>query len=276
MKARYEVDPDDPRAPPLELWDAMSAIERARVVDALPSEFPRTSPPEGDAHRVPKEKAREALGEFFRRKRRRVYLSSELPVYYPGEAMFAPDLVAVLDVDPGPRLRWVTAVEGKGLDFALEVTLRGDRHKDLELNVERCARLGIPEYFVLDLQARRILGHRLDVSRRAYAPVVPQAGRWESEVLGVDLALEEGRVRFYVGSAPLLEAEELVGRLEGHIERLTERERRLEAEAAALEEQVKQLEAGRAAAEAGRAEAEARARALADRLRSLGVDPDDG
>jgi predicted Fe-S protein YdhL (DUF1289 family) len=35
----YVVDPDDPRAPPQEVWERMTADERKRVIDSLPSEF---------------------------------------------------------------------------------------------------------------------------------------------------------------------------------------------------------------------------------------------
>jgi exonuclease III len=50
--AGWVIDPEDPRAPPQELWDRMTPAERQRVVDALPSEFEvsQTSPPEGDFH----------------------------------------------------------------------------------------------------------------------------------------------------------------------------------------------------------------------------------
>lgn len=39
--ASYRLDPDDPRAPSQEQWDAMSEDERKRVVAMLPSELPR-------------------------------------------------------------------------------------------------------------------------------------------------------------------------------------------------------------------------------------------
>ena len=76
----YTLDPDDPRAPSADEWTAMSPSARRVVVAALPSEIPREGAPEGDTHRIPKERALEALREFFRRRKRRVYLSSELPV----------------------------------------------------------------------------------------------------------------------------------------------------------------------------------------------------
>lgn len=33
----YDIDPNDPRAPPQETWDALSSEERRRIVDSLPS-----------------------------------------------------------------------------------------------------------------------------------------------------------------------------------------------------------------------------------------------
>jgi hypothetical protein len=44
----------------------MSAAERKRVVSELPSEID-LGPPEGDPHRVPKQRGLEALDAFFRR-----------------------------------------------------------------------------------------------------------------------------------------------------------------------------------------------------------------
>lgn len=263
----FVVDPADPRAPDQEIWDAMTEDERRIVLADLPSEYPRATPPEGDLHRIPKAKAMEALDEFFRSTGRRVYLSSELPVYYPGERMFAPDLIAVLDVETHPRDKWVVSIEDKGIDLALEVTLRGDRAKDLEDNVQRYARVGIPEYFVYDAVRRRIVGHRLDEASSRYAPVVPQGGRWPSRVLGLDLSVEEGRVRFFHGSAPLLEANELIGRLTRMVDELVQRE----------EQGQLQLEAERVKAETERVKAEterARADRLAARLRELGEELD--
>lgn len=265
----HVVDPLDPRAPSEAEWGAMSERERREVAASLPSELPRLSPPEGDLHRIPKERALEALREHFRRLRRRIYLSSELPVYYPAERVIAPDVLAVLDVEPHPRDRWLVSAEGKGLDLALEIHVAGDAKKDREDNVVRYARLGIPEYFLFEPRASRIVGYRLAPERPGtYARIVPQEGRWASHVLGLELAVEAGRVRFYVGSAPLPEAEELITRLDALVHQLVSRE---EDRNRALEEALAKAEA-----EAERAKAEAeRAARLAARLRELGVDPDE-
>lgn len=254
----------------------MTEGERQAVVDTLPSEPPRALPPEGDAHRIPKSRALEALGEFYRRIRRSVYLSAELPVYYPDEPVFAPDLLAVVDVATHERRSWVTQHEGKGLDFVLEISVSANRKKDFEDNVVRYERLQIPEYFAFDVPRARLAGWRLGSDKpRAYAPIVPQGGRWPSEVLGLDLSLEGGQLRFYHGSAALLDARELITRLSTLVDealhRADEEARRAEEEARRAE-----AEARRAEEEARRAEEEARrAERLAARLRELGIDPDD-
>ena len=267
-RAGYHLDPQDPRAPTEEQWQSMSDDERRAAVSALPSEIPRTHPPEGDAHRVPKERALEALREWFRKKRRGIYLSAELPVYYPGEEVFAPDVIAVLDVDPHLRQKWVVSEERRGLDFALEIHVSRNAKKDCEDNVVRYARLGIPEYFLFEPLRSRLVGYRLTEGRPGtYQPIVPQEGRWASSVLGLDLAMESGRIRFFSGSAPLPEAEELIVRLSSMIDEMVQRELSLRSDV----EQERQ----RADTATERADtATERAERLARRLRELGIDPD--
>jgi len=223
----------------------MSEGERAAIVAALPSSMPwELHPPEGDSHREPKDNARESLGEHFRRKGRRVYVSSELVTYYPGARRFCPDVLAVVDVETHKRESWIVAKEGKGLDFVLEVHVSGDIDKDFERNVTFYASLGIPEYFAFDGPRGRLWGWRARPGAPAtYERLVPQGGRLRSVVLGLELTVEGGRVRFYEGSAPLLFVDELVGRLEKMVDEL------ISARDAAL---------GRAEGEARRAEDQAR------------------
>jgi hypothetical protein len=173
--------------------------------------------------------------------------------------VFAPDVLAVLDVEPGERDRWVVSAEGKGLDFVLEVAVRGDTKKDLVSNVQRYARLGIPEYFAYEPLTPRLSGFRLERSG-TYSPIVPQGGRWASAVLGLELGIEARRIRFFAGTAPLPEADELIANLSKMLDDIVQREQRLVAE---LEEERERAE-----------EARERAERLAEKLRKLGVDPD--
>jgi hypothetical protein len=270
----YRVDPDDPRAPPLEVWRELSPADRARIIAELPSEV-NLGPPKGDAHRVPKQRALEALEAFFKRAGRNVYFSSELPVYYPGERMFAPDLIAVLDVEPHERASGVVAQEGRGLDFALEVTLSGSRRKDLEENVVRFAALGIREYFVFDRPQRRILGYRLSQAGSAYDPILPQQGRWGSNVLGLELGIEESRFRFYVGSAVVPEASELVARAHQLSDKLQDKIAELEGLLQQADERIELEQRQRELEQRQRELAERRVRELEVELERLRRGPRD-
>lgn len=213
LPAGYVLDPVDPRAPTHEQWALMSPAERERVVAMLPARIPLDLAPEGDPHRKAKKSAIDALDGFFRRAGRRIYLSSEIGVYYPGEKRFSPDLLAVLDVEPYDRTKWVVDQEGKGLDFVLEVHFAGDWGKDHLENVERFARLGVHEYFVFDRKQLRLQGHRLSPRTRMYQRLLPQAGHFASEVLGLDLTVDGTKVRFFSGNAPLEDADEQIARL---------------------------------------------------------------
>lgn len=252
----YRVNPDDPRAPPQEIWERLSPEERARIIDSLPSEFPpsEATPPEGDVHFQAKARAREVLGSYFSRIGRKVYLACELPIYYPDEPIFAPDVIAVVDVETHPRMRWVVSDERKGIDLALEIHVAGDWRKDVERNVERYARLGIHEYFVFDRRRLRLLGWRLEQGRHSYRPVLPQHGFYPSQVLGLELQIEGERLRFYHGGAVLQEADEMIATLERMVEGVEQRRDELEQQLA--EEARMRAEEARMRAEEARMRAE--------------------
>lgn len=244
---RLDPDSDDlPYAPSQEEWDRLTHEEQQRVMEGLPSEFEWATASEGDPHREAKEHAFQALGEHFRRLGRRVYLSAELPIYYPRERVFAPDVIAVLDVEPHKRNRWVVSHERRGLDFVLEVNYHGRREKDFEDNVGRFLRLRIPEYFAYDIEQRFLLGWRLRGKRyETIMPIGPDR-RVPSRVLGLDVAVVDGRLRFYHGEECLPDHRELIERI-----------------STMADEAVRRAD-----------EQHHRAERLAARLRELGVDPD--
>jgi Uma2 family endonuclease len=270
----YVFEPDDPRAPTMEQWDRMSRVERDHVKELLPSEgtFDFLPPPEGDTHWETSTSTRLALRDHFRRTGRKIYISANLGVYYPGERLFAPDVLAVLDVETHKRESWMVADEGKGLDFALEIHVAGNLGKDKMTNVVRYARLGIKEYFFFDRKRLMLTGYRLpSATSTAYQRLVPQAGRFTSEVLGLDLMLDGSRVRFFAGTAALEDADETIARLGALVEergaahevlaRALEEERRLREEAQRQrdKERLQLEEAQHRLEEADRALAEARA-----------------
>ena len=230
-------------APDRKTWRRMSDEQRLRFLERVHAalEQQRDLMTEGRAHFRAKSKALDMLGRHFRRMGRQVYLASEMPVLYPGEPVVLPDLMAVLDVeDPGDddeRTAWVVQDEGKGPDFVLEVHFLGDETKDFVRNVEEYARLGIREYFIYDRRRQSLVGYRLPPSAHRYERVHIRFGRFTSFVLGLDLQVRGGRLRFYQGDAELPDSEELIERIEGVVDDLTRR--RAEAQARAEQEQAR-------------------------------------
>jgi Uma2 family endonuclease len=210
-----------PITPTAEVWSSMSADARdaflVQVLDALND--PNAVMGEGRPHWLAKSRVLDAMSLHFDALKRVIYLAEELPLLYPGERPFVPDVLAVLDVpqsEDDERLGWVVAQEGRGLDWVLEVLHRGDRKKDLVENVERYAHLGIPEYFVYDRENQQVLGYRL--SQRGsgrYLRIVPQLGRVPSAVLGLDLAVVGGKLQLFHGMAEVFGTGQLLGRLRG-------------------------------------------------------------
>jgi Uma2 family endonuclease len=227
----------------------MTADERLsfqlRVLDALSD--PVAAMSEGRPHKKAKTRALDALNLHFRTMGRAVYLAEEMAVLYPGEKPFTPDLLAVLDVvepEDDQRMSWVVADEGKGLDLVIEVLHKGDRDKDLVENVERYAHFGIPEYFVYDRGRQQIHGFRLpDGGARRYQRLVPQLGRYRSNVLGFDLAIQGDTLRFLVGEAELPGSDELIRRLQGMMGSIDGRARQAEDAIEAAQQQAAEAQA---------------------------------
>lgn len=254
---------DLPVTPSAEAWLAMPRQARDRHIELVTAAMQREEAylSEGRPHFRAKVGAVTTLGEHFERIGKHVYLACELPVLYPGEAPFAPDLMAVLDVeDPGDedtRMGWVVAEEGRGLDLVLEVHYSGNKEKDLITNVARYARLGIPEYFVYDRWSQKLYGFRLQSGR--YLSIPDRRGQLRSLVLGLNLGILDNRLRFFADEALIPETRELLARLDGLMDQRALR-------IAEMEQQVALETAAREAAERRLAEALAELSALRAKL----------
>ena len=256
--------------------EAEAAVLSASELDALHAwldaelvaEY-EASPGQSMAHTGAIIETLDRLGGHFKRVGKGIFLASELAVHYPDEPVFAPDVLAVRDVPLHDRASWRVDVEGKGPDLVLEVLVDGDRRKDLQFNVARLARLGVPEYLVFDVRSARVVGWRLTApGSRTYVPIVPQFGRIPSETLQLEFGVVDGRIRCWRDGAELPLAEQVIALL-GKV--LDEKDARL-AEVLALQEQESaraQAESARAQAESARAQAEsARAQAESARARA--------
>ena len=150
----------------------------------------------------------EALNIYFQN-REDVYVSGNLFIYYqPGNksAVVAPDVFVVFGVEKKKRLSYkIWEEEGKVPGFVLEVTSETTKKNDEEEKPIKYARLGVAEYFQYDptgdyLQPQ-LKGSCLRNGK--YEPITPEilSGevlRIHSQVLGLDLRLTEGKLRFYV------------------------------------------------------------------------------
>jgi Uma2 family endonuclease len=245
----------EPRAPPSEVRAALTPAERARLLDSLVP-IPREAlPPIGGAHIDAERIAESAIGGRLKRRGRSASIGRGSTVYDPAQPRFAPDFFVVLDVADGQRIRWAVDHEGKGLDSVLEIHFGGDRKKDLERNVERYARLGIPEDFAYDAGRQRIHGFRPNERSGTCLPIVLQAARWRAVHLGAELGPADGRLRFSVDGAlrPISKENE------------RDQTQALDAARTRQEEMVQTLEAAQARA----AEDARRAEALAARVSAL-------
>src|SRR5687768_4708738 len=166
--ARSPVPDPPPLLPSEEEWAALSPAARERLVERVATHWDAVideeflANPEGDHHLEAWVEARETLKRFFGRgPERGLYIGANMTVLYPQTRGFAPDLFAVRDVPRHRRKRWVVSAEGQGIDLAMEFCHSGDRSKDFEANVVFHARLGIHEYFAIDLAQGRVRGWRL-------------------------------------------------------------------------------------------------------------------
>ncbi|AFZ26711.1 hypothetical protein Cylst_4643 [Cylindrospermum stagnale PCC 7417] len=193
--------------------------------------------------------------EIYFQSRSDVYVAGNLFIYYEKgdpESVVAPDVFVVFGVDKHDRGSYKTWEEqDKTPDFVLEITSRSTRSKDQGAKKGIYAFLGVSEYFQYDptgdYLTPQLQGlHLVDGN---YFPIATNISSdntlsVSSEVLGLELRLEAGKLRFYnpATSEFLLTHQEEV--------------------------------AARQEAETARQEAEEKAQKLAAKLRELNIDPD--
>jgi Uma2 family endonuclease len=222
---------------------------------------------ETDAHARAIIDSRTALEHFFAGEAD-VYVSGTLLVYYqegdPRQAV-APDVFVVRGVAKAPRRIYKLWDEQQPPHFVLEITSRSTRAEDLGAKFGLYQLLGVREYFLFDPLGEYLdpplQGYRLVEGRYERLARVDQEGTLASTVLGLELRLRDGTLRFYdptTGQWLLTPSE-------------AERARRAAQSSAAAEAAARQRAEAHAAAEAAarqRAEAElARAQEELARLR---------
>ncbi|MBI3970802.1 MAG: Uma2 family endonuclease, partial [Chloroflexi bacterium] len=132
-----------------------------------------------------------------------VYVSGNLLLYYeegePRQSV-APDVFIVRGVPKGQRRVYKLWEERRAPDWVLEVTSRSTRWEDVAFKKGLYQTLGVKEYFLYDPLGEYLdpphQGFRLEAG--VYRPIAPNAeGALVSEALGLELRLDDGRLRLY-------------------------------------------------------------------------------
>jgi Uma2 family endonuclease len=201
----------------------------------------------------------EALGIYFQDDSQ-VYVSGNIFVYYEEgnpKSVVSPDVLVVMGVEKKQRRSYKTWEEGdKFPDFVLEITSKSTVHEDQGAKKGLYAHLGAKEYFQYDptsdylkpaLQGFRLIeGNYLAIP----AQISDDAIALFSQVLGLELRLENGEMRFYDPKTSK--------KLRSHSE---------------SEQALKESEQARLKAEQETLAALEKARQLEDHLKALGIDP---
>jgi Uma2 family endonuclease len=223
--------------------------------------------PEGDKQRRNLSYTTEALRLWFESQpegQQNVYVSGNLFIFYEKnkpEKRIAPDTFVVIGMGQGDRTNYKIWEEGgKAPDFVLEITSKGTVTKDREQNPIIYRDLGVKEYFQYDptgeyLKPKSLQGVRLEHGEYVdiNASILPNnILSLSSEVLGLDLHLYPDKgFRFY--------------------DPLTNQILRTYSE---LEQDRFQAELERSLEKQFRLQAEKKVEFLAEKLRALGIDPD--
>lgn len=210
------------------------------------------------------------------------------------EYPLAPDIAVIKGVDYEEEIRsWRVGKTGPAPHVVLEIASPETWKKDLREKPTLYAQMGAQEYFAYDPHrppllrsaSSRLFGWHL--SPKGIQPMLPDPdGRLWSPLLDSYLVPNGQRLRLYdrEGSLRLTEAqaeaqarqaEAAARRLEAAARRAEAQARWAEAQARRAAERAMWAEAeARRAAEQGRQAADRRAEAFAEKLRSLGIDPE--
>jgi Uma2 family endonuclease len=228
----------------------------------------------------------EALRLYFQ-SRRNIYVSGNLFIYYEegnNQAVISPDVFVIFGVRNHKRRSYKSWKEGGKLPaFVLEITSLSTKKKDEVEKPKLYASLGVAEYFQYDPTAEylnpQLKGFAL--SNGQYQPLpMQQTGDLSfihSSVLGLDLQLQNTE-QYTIGLAPLPKELRFFDPQTG-LKLLSRQEVeqvlvQAEQERDQAEQERDQAKQERDQAEQERLLAQQQADRLAEKLRELGIDPD--
>ena len=182
-----------------------------------------------------------------------VYISGNIMMYDiegPLRTAVSPDILVSFGIGQKDRRTYKVWEEGKAPDFVMEFSSKRTYQNDLEGKVVHYAAMGIPEYFLYDVDRRYLpsplMGFRL--VEGAYLEVSPDVdGGLRSEVLNLNFHLRDNGFGVYdpgVGKwlqTPAEAATERAEQAEERVQHEVEARQKAEAEASRLQEELARL-----------------------------------
>ncbi len=278
-----EIVLEQPRAEPLDIPQIITAFDTSDPVgllekkDLLPTEddlpYDDGEPMETPRHRDQMNLLIDSLKGYWG-DRKKYYVGGNMFLHFvnaSGDKTFrGPDFFLVMEVDDRERKSWVVWQEGMRypdviIELLSDSTRRTDKRekKDLYEQVFRTS-----EYYLYDPYSQEFLGYRMEGNR--YKPVLPdKKAKIYSPMTGLYLAIKEDWLRWMTPDRYVLPTDK---------ERADEAETRAEEERMKAEEERMKTQEERMKAQKERMkvqEEQQRAERLAQKLRDLGVSPED-
>ena len=198
-----------------------------------------------------------------------VYISGNIMMYDvegPLRTAVSPDILVSIGIGQKPRRTYKVWEEGKAPDFVMEFSSKRTYQNDLDGKVSHYASMGIPEYFLYDVDRRylpsALMGFRLVDATYMQVPLADDGGL-HSEVLELNFHLLDDGFGIYnpiVGqwlqtpaesaTERAQQAEERADQAEEHAHQVEERaeqeieaRQKAEAEVTRLQEEIARLKA---------------------------------
>ncbi|MBY5281281.1 Uma2 family endonuclease [Anabaena sp. PCC 7938] len=209
------------------------------------------------------------------------FIGANLTIYFSRQQLKnrefrGPDFFLVKDTEKRPRTSWVVWEEdGNYPDLIIE--LLSDSTAKVDRNLKKSlyeSRFRTPEYFWFSPESLEFMGFKL--VGKQYQEIIPNEQRWLwSEVLNLYLGVENAKLRYFTSEGELVPTpEEAATKIQQEAQ--AAQNQALEAERQAQAAQNQALEAERQARESEHLLTSEREKVqiLAEKLRSLGIDPD--
>ena len=226
--------------------------------------------------------------EWLWRDRNDYFIGASLSIYYSRQQLKnrefrGPDFFLVKQTQKRHRKSWVVWEEnGKYPNLIIELLSESTAEVDRNLKKELYRNnFRIPEYFWFDPETLEFMGFRLQNNQYEEIQLNNQGWRW-SQQLELYLGVDENQLRYFTANGERVPTPQEAARQE----QLVARQAQLQAQQAETQAQQAQLQAEQERERAQEAESQAqqaqlqvqqereRAERLAQRLRELGIDPE--